>query len=84
MRETAAATRHLEEAVLGAHWLPALAHTLGAKKPRRVPCFVGRMFAGDVGAVFMTEIRGGSDAKVKRGLAWSPEHSSWRQGFAAA
>jgi nucleoside-diphosphate-sugar epimerase len=65
-------------------WLPALAHTPGAKKPRRVPRFVGRMFAGEVGAVFMTEIRGASNAKAKRELGWSPEHPSWRQGFAAA
>jgi hypothetical protein len=31
---------------------------LGAKKPMRVPRFIGRMFAGETGAVFMTEIRG--------------------------
>jgi nucleoside-diphosphate-sugar epimerase len=41
-----------------AEWLPALAAKLGAKRPMRVPKFVGRMFAGEVGAVFMTEIRG--------------------------
>ena len=29
-----------------AEWLPALAQTLGAKKPMRVPRFVGRLFAG--------------------------------------
>jgi nucleoside-diphosphate-sugar epimerase len=67
-----------------AEWLPALAAKLGAKKPMRVPKFVGRMFAGEVGAVFMTEIRGASNAKAKRELGWSPEHPSWRQGFAAA
>jgi nucleoside-diphosphate-sugar epimerase len=64
-------------------WLPALARTLGAKKPMRVPRFVGRMFAGEVGAVFMTEIRGASNAKAKRELGWQPQHASWRQGFAA-
>jgi nucleoside-diphosphate-sugar epimerase len=67
-----------------AEWLPALAAELGAKKPMRVPKFVGRMFAGEVGAVFMTEIRGASNAKAKRELGWSPAHPSWRQGFAAA
>jgi nucleoside-diphosphate-sugar epimerase len=67
-----------------AEWLPALARELGAKKPIRVPRFVGRMFAGETGAVFMTEIRGASNAKAKRQLQWRPAHPSWRQGFAAA
>jgi nucleoside-diphosphate-sugar epimerase len=67
-----------------AEWLPALARELGAKKPMRVPRFVGRMFAGETGAVFMTEIRGASNAKAKRQLQWRPAHPSWRQGFAAA
>ena len=30
-----------------AEWLPALARTLGAKKPRRVPRFIARLLAGD-------------------------------------
>jgi nucleoside-diphosphate-sugar epimerase len=65
-------------------WLPALAQKLGAKKPMHVPRFVGRLFAGEVGAVFMTEIRGASNAKAKRDLDWQPVHPSWRQGFAEA
>ena len=65
-------------------WLPALAQTLGAKKPRRVPRFVGRLFAGEAGVVMMTEARGASNAKAKRELAWRPAHPSWRQGFTAA
>lgn len=67
-----------------AEWLPALAQTLGARKPMRVPRFVGRMFSGETGAVFMTEIRGASNTKAKRELGWQPQHPSWRQGFAAA
>jgi nucleoside-diphosphate-sugar epimerase len=67
-----------------AQWLPALAHELGAPKPWRVPRFVGRLMAGEAGAVLMTEIRGASNAKAKRELGWEPRHSSWRQGFAAA
>jgi len=65
-----------------AEWLPALAHTLGAKKPMRVPRFIGRLFAGQAGAVMMTEIRGASNAKAKVELAWRPTHPSWRKGFA--
>jgi nucleoside-diphosphate-sugar epimerase len=67
-----------------AEWLPALAQELGAKKPMRVPRFVGRLFAGEVGIVMMTELRGASNAKAKRELGWRPAHSSWRQGLLAA
>jgi nucleoside-diphosphate-sugar epimerase len=65
-----------------AEWLPALAETVGAKKPMRVPRFIGRLLAGEVAAVMMTEARGASNAKAKRELAWRPAHPSWRQGFA--
>jgi nucleoside-diphosphate-sugar epimerase len=67
-----------------ADWLPALARELGAKRPIRVPRFVGRVFGGEAGVVMMTEARGASNAKAKRELGWSPEHASWRRGFAAA
>jgi nucleoside-diphosphate-sugar epimerase len=66
-----------------AKWLPALAQELGAKKPVRVPRFIGRLFAGEAGVVMMTDARGASNAKAKRELAWRPAHPSWRQGFAA-
>ena len=65
-----------------AEWLPALAQTLGAKKPRRVPLFIGRRFAGEAAAVMMTEVRGASNIKAKRELGWRPGYPSWRQGFA--
>ncbi len=67
-----------------AEWLPALARTLGAKKPMRMPRFIARPFAGEAGVMMMTELRGASNAKAKRELAWRPAHPSWRQGFAAA
>ncbi len=67
-----------------AEWLPALAEQLGAKKPTRVPRFIGRLFAGEAGVVMMTELRGASNAKAKRELRWRPAHPSWRQGFVAA
>jgi nucleoside-diphosphate-sugar epimerase len=67
-----------------ADWLPALAETLGAKKPMRVPRFVGRMFAGEAGVVMMTDVRGASNAKARRDLGWRPAYPSWRQGFAAS
>jgi nucleoside-diphosphate-sugar epimerase len=67
-----------------AEWLPELAHTLGSKKPMRVPRFVGRLAAGEAGVRMMTELRGASNAKAKRELGWHPAHASWRQGFVAA
>ncbi len=62
-------------------WLPALAEKIGAPKPWRVPKFIGRMAAGEVGVVMMTEIRGASNAKAKRELGWQPRHPSWQDGF---
>ena len=67
-----------------AEWLPALAQTLGAKQPMRMPRFVARLVAGEPGVVMMTEIRGASNAKAKRELDWRPAHPTWRQGFPAA
>jgi nucleoside-diphosphate-sugar epimerase len=67
-----------------AEWLPAMAETLGAKKPVHVPRFVGRLFGGELGVVMMTDLRGASNAKAKRELGWQPAHPSWREGFATA
>jgi nucleoside-diphosphate-sugar epimerase len=64
-----------------AEWLPELAAMLGAKKPMRVPRFIGRLAAGQAGVVLMTELRGASNAKAKRELGWHPAHSSWRKGL---
>lgn len=65
-----------------ADWLPALAGTLGAKPPHRLPRVLGRLLAGEAAAVMMTEVRGASNAKAKRELGWQPGHPSWREGFA--
>ncbi len=62
-------------------WLPDLAETLGAKPPRRVSAWIARFVIGDA-VVFMTDVRGASNAKAKRAfgwdLMWPP---SWRDGF---
>ena len=62
-------------------WLPELARILNAKPPMRVPVWVGRLAAGDVGVSMMTRIRGLSNAKAKRELGWQPRYKSWREGF---
>jgi nucleoside-diphosphate-sugar epimerase len=63
-------------------WVPALASALGAKPPRRLPRWLGRLVAGEAATVMMTEIRGASNAKAKQELGWQPRYASWRQGFA--
>lgn len=65
-------------------WLPAVASALGAKPPRHVPRWAGRLLAGEAAAVMMTEIRGASNEKAKRELGWQPHHPSWRQGIAVS
>ena len=67
-----------------AEWLPALASTLGARPPRRVPRFVGRLAAGEAGVIMMTEIRGASNAKARAELGWVPRYPSWREGLGVA
>jgi nucleoside-diphosphate-sugar epimerase len=63
-------------------WLPVLAAAVGAKRPWRVPRWVGRLAAGEWGTVVMTEMRGASNDKAKRELDWQLRYPSWRQGFA--
>ena len=62
-------------------WLPYLAKCVGAKAPRRIPVWLARLVVGDVGVSMMTQIRGSSNAKAKRELAWNPRWTSWREGF---
>jgi nucleoside-diphosphate-sugar epimerase len=61
--------------------LTTVAGILGAKPPRRVPTWVGRLAAGEVGVSMMTEVRGSANAKAKRELGWTPQWPSWRDGF---
>jgi nucleoside-diphosphate-sugar epimerase len=63
-------------------WLPALAKAVGAKPPRRVPLWLGRLAGGEVAAIMMTELRGASNTKAKRELGWKLRYPSWREGFA--
>jgi nucleoside-diphosphate-sugar epimerase len=64
-------------------WLPELARAVGARPPLRVPVWLGRLAAGEVGVSMMTQIRGTSNAKAKRTLDWEPRYRSYREGFRA-
>ncbi len=63
-------------------WLPALAGALDAKRPRRIPRWLGRLAIGEAVTLMMTEARGASNAKAKREFGWKLRYPSWRQGFA--
>jgi 2-alkyl-3-oxoalkanoate reductase len=63
--------------------LPTLAKVLGAPPPRKVPVWLAKLFAGEVGVVTMTQLRGASNAKAKRELGWTLRYPSWRRGFDA-
>ena len=72
-----------DEPAPASEWLPYLAGVLGAKAPRHVPEWLGRLAAGEQVVSMMTEARGASNAKAKRELGWTPVHPTWREGFAS-
>lgn len=61
--------------------LPEIARMIGAKSPRHLPGWVGRIAAGEPGVLMMTEIRGATNDKAKRELGWELRYPSWRLGF---
>ena len=65
-------------------WLPYLAEVAGAKPPRRLPLWLGRLVGGEHMVVMMDEVRGASNDKARRELDWTPAHGSWREGFREA
>jgi nucleoside-diphosphate-sugar epimerase len=62
-------------------WLPYLAACAGAKRPMRIPTWLARALAGEMGVSIMTEGRAFSNAKAKQELGWELRYPSWRQGF---
>ncbi|WP_116949034.1 NAD-dependent epimerase/dehydratase family protein [Jiangella endophytica] len=62
-------------------WLPYLAACVGAKRPLRIPAWLVRPLAGEMGVAIMTEGRPFANAKARRELGWEPRYPSWRTGF---
>jgi 2-alkyl-3-oxoalkanoate reductase len=58
-----------------------MAEAVGAKTPRHVPVWLGKLAAGEVGVSMMTQIRGASNAKAERELRRQPHDPTWREGF---
>jgi nucleoside-diphosphate-sugar epimerase len=70
-----------DEPAPASEWLPYRGEVLGAKPPRRVPTWLGRLAAGEQVVSMMTEVRGASNAKAKRELGWQLLYPTWRKGF---
>ena len=51
--------------------------------PEMFPGPLGQSLAGKALTEAALEMRGASNAKAKRELAWRPAHPSWREGLAA-
>ena len=66
-----------------ADWLPFLAATMGAPKPKRLPMWLARLLLPEHLRVMMTEARGGSNALFRQTFGWRPRYPSWREGFPA-
>lgn len=62
-------------------WLPYLAESLGAKPPRRVPGWIGRLAIGPHGNAIMNQSRGANNRKAKEQLEWQLRWPTWREGF---
>lgn len=61
-------------------WLPALAQAVGAKPPRHLPVWLGRLVVGQAGVEVMTQMRGMSNAGLRE-LGWRPQYPTYREGF---
>jgi 2-alkyl-3-oxoalkanoate reductase len=62
-------------------FIPEVARMIGAKPPRHLPRWVGRIMGGEPGVLMMTEIRGAANGKAKRELGWELRYPSWRLGI---
>jgi nucleoside-diphosphate-sugar epimerase len=65
-------------------WLPIYADAIGAKAPRRVPLWLGKLLGGGFAAFMVTKMPGAANEKAKRELGWEPRWPSWRTGFREA
>jgi nucleoside-diphosphate-sugar epimerase len=65
-------------------WVPVYARAVGAPAPWRAPAWVGRLAAGRIAVEMTNELRGASNARIKRELDWEPRYASWREGFQTA
>ena len=65
-------------------WAPEYARAVGAPRPWRAPTWLGRLAAGRLAVEMLDQLRGASNARIKRELGWQPRYASWREGFRTA
>ena len=71
-----------DEPAPAGEFFDAFAATLGAPRPRRVPRWLGSLFAGPYVARFLTTPMVTSHAALTRATGWEPERPTYREGLA--
>ncbi len=65
-------------------WVPYLANLVGAPRPPTVSTESAERDAGHQVVYYGTQLRGASNAKVRRELGFSPLYPDWKGGFRAS
>jgi nucleoside-diphosphate-sugar epimerase len=63
-------------------WLPAFAKAIGAPDPSRTYNPMAGAAVVPAAVAIASQLAGASNTKAKRELGWTPQHPSWRAGFA--
>jgi len=69
-----------DEPVLSRDFIPAFCAASGSPTPVHIPGWLGRLLGGPL-VPYFEELRGASNARAKRELAWAPSHRTWRNDF---
>lgn len=70
-----------DEPVTGAEFFTEFAELLGASKPRRIPGWLARFFAGKMIVDFFTSPFPTTNEKFKREVGWEPTYPTYREGL---
>ncbi len=72
-----------DEPVLYCDLVDFVAKRLGAKRPKRVPAFIGKLLAGSQAVDFLLASVRCRNERAKRVLGWRPEYPTYREGMEA-
>ena len=61
--------------------LETSAARLGAPRPRRVPVWLARWFAGERAVAYFTQSTRTTNARLRRDFAWTPRYPTYREGL---
>ena len=61
--------------------LETSAQRLGAPRPRRVPVWLARWFAGERAVAYFTQSTRTTNARLWRDFAWTPRYPTYREGL---